>query len=277
MISLRRLRLLVPLAGVAVLALVLLASSASAAKIPPFSSSAQYKALAKFVDRLDTLASTPTPAAQKTEYDGQLDNKHQAAVNKSNALFNRAKAQAKNESNRAFKNGSQTIRRSESGELASLRSEYDARLASAAANYEAELARIQDEFGNRIEALHKEIKRLRKQKAAAATAQQPQFQDAIERRVDRLVADGELEREELADLKAGYGKEKAAIRAAKASAAQLVLKGDDAAIQKLRNDHKRIYNARVATLQGKRDNQLVDLDGTLDAGRAAIERMPVTG
>ncbi len=273
----RRLRLLVPLAGAALLAVALLASSASAAKIPSFSASAQYKALAKFVDRLDTLASTPTAAAQKTAYDGQLDNKHQAAVNKSNALFNRAKAQAKNESNRAFKKGSQTIRRSESGELASLRSEYDARLASAADNYEAELARIQDEFGDRIEALHKEIKRLRKQKAAAATAQQPQFQEAIERRVDRLVADGELEREELADLKAGYGKEKAAIRAAKASAAQLVLKDDDAAIQKLRNDHKRIYTARIATLQGKRDNQIVDLDGKLDAGRAAIERMPVTG
>ncbi|MGD9737659.1 MAG: hypothetical protein AB7V58_18905 [Solirubrobacterales bacterium] len=269
--------MLVPLAGVALLAVALLASSASAARVPPFSDSAQYKALAKFVDKLDTLAGTPTAAAQKTTYDGQLDNKHQAAVNKSNALFNRAKALAKNESNRAFEKGSKTIRRTESGELASLRSQYDARLASTAANYETELARIQDEFGDRIETLHKEIKRLRKQKAAAATSQQPQFQEAIERRVDRLVADGELEREELADLKAGYGKEKAAVRAAKASAAQLVLKDDDAAIQKLRNDQKRIYNARVATLQGKRDNQLVDLDGKLDAGRAAIERMPVSG
>lgn len=273
----RRPRLLVPLAGVALLAAALLAPSANAAQAPPFSTSAQYKALAAFVDKLDGLASTPISPAQKTAFDGQLDNKHQAAVNKLNALFNRAKALAKNESNRAFKKSSQTIRRSESGELASLRGEYDARLASAAANYEAELARIQDEFGDRIEALHKEIRRLRKQKAAAATAQQPQFQEAIERRVDRLVADGELEREELADLKAAYGKEKAAIRAAKASAAQLVLKDDDAAIQKLRNDHKRIYNARVATLEGKRNNQLVDLDGKLDAGRAAIERMPVTG
>lgn len=277
MISLRRLRLLVPLAGVAVLALVLLASSASAAKVPPFSSSAQYKALAKFVDKLDTLASTPTAAAQKTAYNGQLNNKHQAAVNKSNALFNRAKGLAKDESNRAFKKGAKTIRRSESGQLASLRSEYDARLASAAANYEAELARIQDEFGDRIETLHKEIKRLRKQKAAAATAQQPQFQEAIERRVDRLVADGELERKELTDLKVAYGKEKAAIRAAKASAAQLVLQNDDVAIQKLRSDHQRIYSARVATLQGKRDNQLGDLEGKLDAGRSAIERMPVSG
>ncbi|MEZ5077101.1 MAG: hypothetical protein R2725_06650 [Solirubrobacterales bacterium] len=273
----RGLRLLVPLAGVALLAVALLASSATAAKVPPFSASAQYKALAKFVDKLDGLAGTPTAAAQKTAYDGQLDNKHQAAVNKSTALFNRAKSQAKTEFDRAFRKGSQTIRRSESGELASLRSQYDARLASAAANYEAELGRIQDEFGDRIEALHKEIKRLRKQKAAAATAQQPQFQEAIERRVDRLVADGELEREELADLKAAYGKEKTAIRAAKASAAQLVLKDDDAAIQKLRNDHTRIYNARVATIQGKRDNQLVDLDGKLDAGKAAIERMPVSG
>ena len=69
----------------------------------------------------------------------------------------------------------------------------------------------------------------------------------------------------------------AAIRAAKASAAQLVLQEDDAAIQKLRSDHKRIFNARVATLKGKRDNQLVDLEVKLDAGKAAIERMPISG
>ncbi|MGE0857069.1 MAG: hypothetical protein AB7L18_13350 [Hyphomicrobiaceae bacterium] len=269
--------MLVTLAGAALLAVALLASSASAAKVPPFSASAQYKALAAFVDKLDGLANTPTAAGQKTVYTGQLNNKHQAAVNKSNSLFNRAKALAKDESDRAFAKGSRTIRRTESGELASLRSQYDARLASAATNYEAELARLQDEFGSRIETLHKEIKRLRKQKAGATTNQQPLFQEAIERRVDRLVADGELEREELADLKAAYGKEKAAIRAAKASAAQLVLKDDDVAIQKLRNDHQRIFRARVATFQSKRDNQLVDLDGKLDAGKAAIERMPVSG
>ena len=273
----RRPRSLVPLVGAALLAVALLAPSANAAKVPPFSTSAQYKALATFVDKLDTLSSTPTTAAQKTAFGDQLDNKHQAAVNKSNALFKRAKALARNESNRAFKKGSKTIRRSESGQLASLRSEYDARLATATANYEAGLSRIQEEFGERIETLHKEIKRLRKQKAGATTNQQPLFQEAIERRVDRLVADSELEREELADLKAAYGKEKTAIRAAKASATQLVLQDDRAAIQRLRNDHNRIYGARVATLQAKRDNQLVDLEGKLDAGRAAIERRPVSG
>lgn len=102
-------------------------------------------------------------------------------------------------------------------------------------------------------------------------------QEAIGRRVDRITGDRKLEQEEIADLKVGYRKEKETIRAAKASATQLVQQDDDTGVERLRNDHNGIYNARVRTLQSKRANQLSDLEVKLDAGRAAIERIPVNG
>ncbi|HEX3239677.1 MAG TPA: hypothetical protein VHR18_06030 [Solirubrobacterales bacterium] len=264
------------LAAAALLIAALLAPSANAASVPPLSASAQYKALVKFVDKLDGLSTRPTTASQKATFDGQLENKHGAAVSKSTALFNRAKKVASAEAQRAFKASARTIRNTESGELAALRKEYDARMDRAGADYQAELGRIEDEFDARAATLRKEVKKLRKQKANANGAvAKAQIQEAIERRVKRIVSDGELEKEELADLKAGYGKEKAAIRAAKASATQLVQQDDDKAIETLRNDHNRIYNAKVRTLQSKRVNQVGELEGKLDAGRAAIERMPL--
>jgi uncharacterized small protein (DUF1192 family) len=145
----------------------------------------------------------------------------------------------------------------------------------AANNYEAELGRIEDEFDDRVATLRKEIKRLRNQKAnAKSAAQKALTEEAIERRLDRIAGDRKLEQEEVTDLKAGYRKEKESIRAAKASATQVVAQDDDAAIERLRSDHNRIYNARVRTLQSKRANQLSDLEGKLNAGRSAIERIP---
>lgn len=275
--SSRRLRSLVPLAVVALLAVALLAPSANAANIPPLSSSGQYKALVNFVDKLHGLAYTPTTAQQKAAYDGQLENKHEAAVNKSTALFNRAKKAAKAEADRAFKAGVKTIRTTEAGELAALRKQYDTRMDRAANNYGSELGKIEDEFDERVATLRKEIKKLRNQKANAKTEVQKTLdQEAIDRRVARITADRELEQEEIVDLKAGYRKEKETIRAAKASATQLVQQDDDTAVERLRNDHNRIYNARVRALQSKRANQLGDLEVKLDAGRTAIERIPVS-
>ncbi|HKO38555.1 MAG TPA: hypothetical protein VJU14_09320 [Solirubrobacterales bacterium] len=271
-------RPLVLVAAVALLVAALLAPGASAASVPPLSSTAQYKALVQFVDKLHGLARTPTPSSQKAVYSGQLESKHAAAVNKSTALLARAKKAAKAEAQRAFKAGAQTIRRTESGELATLREEYDARLDRAANNYDAELGRIEDEFDARIATLRKEIKRLRNQKAnAKSVTDKALIEEAIERRIDRITGDRKLEQEEVADLKAGYRKEKETIRAAKSSATQVVQQDDDAAIERLRNDHNRIYSARIRTLQSKRANQLSDLEVKVEAGRAAIEKIPVAG
>ena len=145
----RMLRFLIPVAAVALLAVALVAPAANAATIPPLATTAQYKALARFVDKLDKISNNPATAAQKANFDGQLDNKHQAAVNKSSALFQRGKKAAQAESRRAVKTGTRTIRRTEAGELAALRKDYDARTNQAAANYQSALGRIEDLYDSR--------------------------------------------------------------------------------------------------------------------------------
>ncbi len=272
----RKLRLLVPVAAVALLAVALVAPAANAANIPPLATTAQYKALVSFVDKLDKLSNTPATDGQKAVYDGQLENKHEAAVNKSTALFGRGKKAAQAESQRAFKTGVRTIRRTEAGELAALRREYDTRMDRAASNYDSAVGRLEDVYDSRNASLKKQIRRLRDQKANAESAlRKEQIQEAIERRIKRGADDRKLQQEEIADLKAGYRREKDAIRSAKASATRVVQQSDDEAIETLRTRGKRIYNTRVRTLQSRRANQLRDLETKLNAGRASIARMPV--
>jgi hypothetical protein len=273
----RKLRSLVPVAAIALFAVALVPSAANAANIPPLATTAQYKALVSFVDKLDKLSNTPATDGQKAVYDGQLSNKHEAAANKSTALFNRGKKAAQAESQRAFKTGSRTIRRTEAGELAGLRREYDARMDRAATNYESAVGRVEDAYDSRTASLGKQIRRLRNQKAnAKGGVRKAQIQEAIERRVKRGADDRKLQQEEIADLKTGYRREKDAIRSAKASATQVLQQDDDEAIETLRNRGKRIYSARVRTLQSSRVNQLHDLETKLNAGRAAIARMPAS-
>jgi hypothetical protein len=273
----RKLRSLVPVVAVALLAVALVAPAANAANIPPLATSAQYKALVGFLDKLDKLSNTPATAAQKAIYDGQLENKHEAAVNKSTALFNRGKKAAQAESQRAFKTGAQTIRRTEAGELAALRRDYDARMDRAASNYESAVGRVEDVYDSRAASLRKQLRRLRDQKAnAKSIVRKVEIQEAIEQRVKWGAEDRKLQQEEIADLKAGHRREKDAIRSAKASATRVTQQNDDEAIETLRNRGKRIYNTRVRTLQSRRVDQLRDLETKLNAGRATIARMPVS-
>ena len=273
----RKLRSLVPVVAVALLAVALVAPAAKAANIPPFATTAQYKALVSFVDKLNGLSNSPATAAQKAAYDDQLSNKHESAVNKSTALFNRGKKAAQAEAQRAFKTGARTIRRTEAGELAALRRDYDLRIVRAATNYENTVGRLEDTYDSRTVSLRKQIRRLRNEKAKAeGVVRKALIQEAIERRVKRGAEDRKLQQEEIADLKLGYRREKSAIRGAKASATRVVLQDDDEAIETLRNRGKRIYNTRVRTLQSRRVNQLHALEAKLNAGRASIARMPLS-
>jgi hypothetical protein len=272
----RKLRSLAPVAAIALFAIALVAPAAKAANVPPLATTAQYKALVGFIDKLGKLSNTPATAAQKASYDGQLENKHGAAVNRSTALFNRGKKAAQVESQRALKTGVSTIRRTEAGELAALRSEYDARMDRAATNHESAVGRVENVYDSRAASLRKQIRRLRSQKAdAESVVRKGQIEEAIDRRVKLGAEDRKLQQEELVDLKAGYRREKDAIRSAKASATRVVQQNDDEAIETLRNRGNRIYSTRVRTLQSRRVNQLRDLDTKLNRGRASITRMPV--
>lgn len=275
--SSRKLRSLVPVAAVVLLAVGLVAPAANAANVPPLVTTAQYKALVSFVDTLNKQSRTPATAAQKAGYGDQLENKHEAVVNKSTALFNRGKKAARAESQRAFKAGARTIRRTEAGELAALRAEYDTRMERAASSHQTAVGQVEDAYNRKAVSLRKQIQRLRKQKANAEGAvRKAEVEEAIDRRVKLGAEDRRLEREEIADLAAGYRREKTAIRRAKASATQVLVQNDNEAIETLRNRGQRIYNTRVRTLQSRRVDQLRDLENKLNAGRAAIARMPVS-
>ncbi|HXF30858.1 MAG TPA: hypothetical protein VN522_04980 [Solirubrobacterales bacterium] len=273
--SSRKLRRLIPATAVALFAVALVAPTAKAAEIPPLVTTSQYKALVGFVEKLETLSGTPATTAKKASYEDQLENKHDATVDKSTALFNRGKKAALLESERAIQTGVQTIRQTEAGELTALRRDYDARMDRAATNYARAVGHVEDVYDNRNAALAKQVSRLRKQKAdAESAARKSAIQGAIDRRTERTGENRRLKQEELVDLKAGYGREKAAIRSAKQSTTKSVQQNDAEAIVTLRNRGKRIYNSTVRTLQSRRVDQLHDLEAKVNRGRAAITRMP---
>ncbi|HJZ37655.1 MAG TPA: hypothetical protein VJ204_15405 [Solirubrobacterales bacterium] len=273
--SSRKVRRLVPVIAAALLAVALLAPAAKAAGTPPLISTSQYKALVSFVEKLNQTSRTPATAAKKATYEDQLQNKHDAAADKAAALLARGKKAAQAESQREITIGVKTIRQTQAGELAALRKDYDSRMDRAATVYENAVGRVENIFDARSATLRRQVSQLRKQKANAKGAiVKVTIQEAIDRRTKRGSENRKLQQEEVADLKAGYAREKAAIRAGKQSATQSVQQDDAEAIVTLRARGKQIYNTTVRTLQARRVNQLNDLERKLNAGRAAITRMP---
>jgi hypothetical protein len=273
--SSRKVRRLVPVIAVALLAVALLAPAAKAASSPPLISTSQYKALVSFIEKLNLVSRTPATAAKKATYEDQLQNKHDAAADKATALLNSGKKAAQRESQREIAIGVKTIRQTQAGELAALRKDYDSRMDRAATVYENSVGRVENIFDGRSATLSRQVSRLRKQKANAKSAiVKVTIQDAIDRRTKRGSENRKLQQEEIADLKAGYAREKAAIRDGKQSATKSLQQNDAEAIVTLRARGKQIYNTTVRTLQARRVNQLNDLERKLNAGRAAITRMP---
>lgn len=273
--SSRKVRRLVPVIAVALLAVALIAPAAKAASSPTLISTPQYKALVSFVEKLNQTSRTPATAAKKATYEDQLQNKHDAAADKASALLDRGKKAAQRESQRQIAIGVKTIRQTQAGELAALRKDYDSRMDRAATIYENAVGRVENIFDGRSAALSRQVSKLRKQKANANSAVvKVTIQEAIDRRTKRGSENRKFQQEEVADLKAGYAREKAAIRDGKQSATKSLQQNDAEAIVTLRARGKQIYNTTVRTLQARRVNQLNDLERKLNAGRAAITRMP---
>jgi hypothetical protein len=274
--SSRKVRRLVPVIAVALLAVALLAPAAKAASTqPPLITTPQYKSLVSFIEKLNQMSRMPATAAKKATYEDQLQNKHDAAADKATALLARGKKAAQAESQREITIGVKTIRQTQAGELAALRKDYDSRMDRAATVYENAVGRVENIFDGRSATLRRQVSQLRKQKANAGSAVvKVTIQEAIDRRTKRGSENRKLQQEEIADLKAGYAREKAAIRDGKQSATKSLQQNDAEAIVTLRARGKQIYNTTVRTLQARRVNQLNDLERKLNAGRAAITRMP---
>jgi hypothetical protein len=272
-------RALIPVAAVALAAVLLLAPAANAAApVPTLASTSQYKALVAYVAKLRGLQLQPTTAAQKAVYEGQLTAKHGATVNKSSALFGRAKKVAKKENQATFKRFSLKVRKAEATDIAELRDEYDNRLANAAADYGARIDGIEAEYDARIASLQKQIQRLRVQKAKVKSLEKKaNVQKVISGLISQVADEKKREIDDLSDAKARYADEQAKIRQAKAVDTAEIRETSQNAIDNLRNRSNRAYNNKLATLQLRRTNQLLDLEAKLNEGRAFIATMPVVG
>jgi hypothetical protein len=264
--------------AVALAALLLLAPGASAAKVPPLASTAQYKAFVDYVGKLRELRAKPATAAKKASYEQRLTAKHQGAVNRSNALFQRAKAVAKTETRRQFQVASKKIRLAESGELAELRAEYADKLNAARDAFQHDAGAIENRFDARYATVNRQITRLRVQKAKAkALPKKVRIQEQINVLIKEIGESRAQEREAISKLKTRYTERRAAILAAKQAATTKVREAREEDVEKLRSRWNRAAARQLADDRVRRANQLTNLEVKLQAGRGYIASMPVSG
>lgn len=272
------LRPLVSTMAVALAALLLLAPQATAAKVPPLASTPQYKAFVDYVGKLQGLRSKPATSAQKASYEQRLTSKHQAAVNKSTALFQRAKAAAKAETRRQFQAASKKVRKAEAAELANLRVEYADKLATARDAFQHDVGTLEDKFDARYATLRRQINKLRMEKAKAkALPKKVRIQEQINVLIKEVGDSRTQEREAIAKLKERYASQKSAIVAAKAAETTKVREARQEDVENLRSRWNREAARRLADDRARRANQVASLESKLEAGRGHIAAMPVSG
>lgn len=259
-------------------ALLLLAPAATAAKVPSLASTPQYKAFVEYVDTLRGLRSKPATDAKKASYEQRLTSKHQAAVNKSTALFQRAKAVAKAETRRQFQVASKQIRKAEAAELADLRGEYADKLAAARDGFQRDVGVLEDKFDARYATLRRQINTLRKEKAKAkALPRKVRIQEQINALIQEQRDSRTQEREATTKLKERYARQKTAITAAKAAETTKVRDARQEDVDNLRSRWNRAAARRLADDRARRANQRANLESRLEAGRGYIASMPVSG
>lgn len=264
--------------AVALAALLLLVPQATAAQVPSLASTPQYKAFVEYVDTLRGLRSKPATDAKKASYEQRLTSKHQAAVNKSNALFQRAKAVAKAETRRQFQVASKQIRKAEAAELADLRGEYADKLATARDAFQHDVGALEDKFDARYATLRRQITRLRMEKAKAkALSKKARIQEQINALIQEQRDSRTQEREAMTKLKERYARQKTAILAAKAAETTKVRDARQEDIENLRARWNRAAARRLADDRARRANQRANLESKLEAGRGYIASMPVSG
>ncbi len=266
-------------AALALLALFLLPGEATAAKkAPPFAATPQYKALSQYVTKLERLQGTAASAAQKLTYERERSAKHGAAVNKSTALFNRAKQGASKEAQAAFKVGAKKVREAEAAELAELRSESAERLDKAAVGYRRDLTALEDSYDARAKRLHRQIRDLRMRKAEAeGLERKTQIQAQINVIVQQVEDSQKQRAKALRKLEQSYREQRGTIEAVRQKESEVIREARQQSVERLTNKRNRAYNGKVAGLRSKRQNQVTDLEAKLAAGRLAISSMPTSG
>jgi hypothetical protein len=266
-------------AALALAALLFLSPAAAlAAKAPPLASTAQYKAFVDYVKKLDGLAGQQTTAAQKAKYEAELTTKKAAAAHKANALFKRGSEEAKAEFDAQFKEQAAIVRGIEDDDLEAIAAEYGAKLDRATASYQLKLTNVVRGRQTFETAMRERIDALRAQKARTADVAQ---KAAIQERIVALIGQISAKRQELtqkrADLKAAFREQKQQLQAAQAERETEIAEAAEAKIAKIARHWKSAAENKKASLNSKRESQLVYLEARLEKGRADIASMPAVG
>ncbi len=266
------------LAGAVFCLFLLLPTAAVAAKVPGLASTAQYKAFAEYVKKLDGLVGQPVTEAQKASFEAELTAKAKATTHKANALFNRSSQVAEAEFDAKFKEQAAAVRSAEGEELETSKVEARGKLERALASYQAKLERVAGGH-EKFEAQARErIDLLRARKAAAADVAQ---KTAIQEQIATLIAEINAKRKEevgkRSALKSAFRAQKQVIQTAAAKREAEIGEAAEAKIEKIAKHWKNAFVARKASLNSKRENQLGYLDAKLEKGRADIATMPAAG
>jgi predicted HicB family RNase H-like nuclease len=266
------------IAVAAVCALLLLPATASAGNRPSLASTAQYKALVEYVEKLDALVGQPTTAARKTAFQSELTAKLEAATHKANALFNRGSDEAKAETDAEFKEQQAAIRRAEGEEAEALDAEFAARFAKAAASYREKIERVETGHRNFEIKVNEQIAALRTEKAQTPdVAGKNAIQERIAAKIAQLRAKREEKSQKRTKLKEGFRTQKAQLRQAEKAQLEELQAAAEAKIQKSSSHWNHVLSERAAALDAKRDRQLAYLTAKAEKGRADIASMPAEG
>ena len=264
--------------GAAVVALLVAAPAAFAAKAPGLASSAQYKAFIEYVKKMEERSSQPTSTETKNKFEAKLTAKKTAAAHKANALFNRASDEAKAEANEMAKAQVEGVRAKEGKTLETLKAETSSKLERLEAEFHTKFERMETGHRNREAALKEQIRGLRGQKSQAAPGvPKEKIQEHIEKIQGELKANREDEKEKRESLKSGVEKKRVPIEeAAKAEEVAIGEKAEET-VKKIQVHWAKAYEENKAALNSTRENRLGYLESKLEQGRAAVAAMPSNG
>jgi hypothetical protein len=259
----------------ALVALLVAAPLASAAKAPGLASSSQYKAFTEYVKKLDSMSTQATSTEQKNTYEAKLTAKKTATAHKANALFKRASEEAQTAADESAKEQIVRVKVKEAETLEGLQAETAVKYERAESSYHVKYEHIVTGHKNRETALKGQVAELRTKKAAAKSPEQKtQIQELIAKKGEEIAANRQDEKTKRSELKSGVGKQKGQIKATAEAKEEEVASAAEETVKKIDEHWNKQYLAKKAALNTTRENRLGYLETKLEQGRAAIAAMP---
>lgn len=264
--------------GAAVVALLLAAPAAFAAKTPGLASSAQYKAFIEYVKKMEERSSQPTSSETKNKFEAKLTAKKTAAAHKANALFNHASLEAQEEANAAAKEQVERVRAKEGEKLEALQAATSGKLEANEGTFHPKFEHVANSHRNRESILKEQIRALRAQKSNAAPGQpKEKIQERIEKVQGEIKANRKDEKTKRGQLKKSVEEKRQAIESSSKEEEVAIGEKAEKVVKKVQNHWAKAYEEKKVALNTTRENRLGYLESKLEQGRAAIAAMPANG